>query len=89
MGEPYNPLDKFHLGESVAKALLTRPIEALPPRSISRGRYLCLVLYREISGLRQGCGKESEGSMGRANVCGQGRTSRRAEGRVRIRRGTW
>ncbi len=31
MGEPYNPLDKLHLGESVAKALLTRPIDALPP----------------------------------------------------------
>ena len=31
MGEPYNPLDKLHLGESVAKALLTRPIDELPP----------------------------------------------------------
>ena len=29
--EPYNPLDKFHLGESVAKALLTRPVVPLPP----------------------------------------------------------
>jgi hypothetical protein len=29
--EPYNPLDKLHLGESVAKALLNRPIVALPP----------------------------------------------------------
>ena len=29
--EPYNPLDKFHSGESVAKALLTRPIDTLPP----------------------------------------------------------
>ena len=31
MGEPYNPLDKLRLGESVAKALLTRSIESLPP----------------------------------------------------------
>jgi hypothetical protein len=29
--EPYNPLDKLHLGESVAKALLARPVVALPP----------------------------------------------------------
>ncbi len=29
--EPYNPLDKLHLGENVAKALLTRPIDGLPP----------------------------------------------------------
>jgi len=29
--QPYNPLDKAHLGESVAKALLARPVVALPP----------------------------------------------------------
>jgi hypothetical protein len=29
--DPYNPLDKLHLGESVAKALLARPVVALPP----------------------------------------------------------
>ncbi len=29
--EPYNPLDKRRLGESVAKALLARPVVALPP----------------------------------------------------------
>lgn len=32
MGEtPFNPLDKRHLGESVAGALLDRPMELLPP----------------------------------------------------------
>ncbi len=30
-GEPYNPLDKLRLGESVAKALLTQRIDAVPP----------------------------------------------------------
>jgi len=35
VGEPYNPLDKLHLGESVAKALLTRPIDALPPAAFT------------------------------------------------------
>lgn len=29
--EPYNPLDKLRLGESVAKALLARPVATLPP----------------------------------------------------------
>lgn len=29
--EPYNPLDKIHLGENVAKALLAQPVVALPP----------------------------------------------------------
>ncbi|HEY7495847.1 MAG TPA: Eco29kI family restriction endonuclease [Candidatus Tectomicrobia bacterium] len=29
--QPYNPLDKIHLGESVARALLARPVAALPP----------------------------------------------------------
>jgi hypothetical protein len=29
--QPYNPLDKSHLGESVAKALLERPVAPLPP----------------------------------------------------------
>ncbi len=28
---PYNPPDKSHLGESVARALLNRPVQALPP----------------------------------------------------------
>ena len=29
--QPYNPLDKLHLGESVARALLAQPVVALPP----------------------------------------------------------
>jgi hypothetical protein len=29
--EPYNPLDKRHLGESVTAALLKRPVTPLPP----------------------------------------------------------
>ncbi|MGE0826397.1 MAG: Eco29kI family restriction endonuclease [Candidatus Binatia bacterium] len=32
---PYNPLDKIHLGESVARALLLRPITSLPPEPFS------------------------------------------------------
>lgn len=31
--QPYNPLDKQHLGESVAQALLDKPIALLPPAS--------------------------------------------------------
>lgn len=29
--QPYNPLDKSHLGESVVRALLARPVVAMPP----------------------------------------------------------
>jgi hypothetical protein len=31
MQQPYNPLDRIHLGESVVSALLARPVVALPP----------------------------------------------------------
>jgi len=38
--EPYNPLHKRNLGESVAKALLTEPVVVLPPdRFIGAGIY--------------------------------------------------
>ncbi len=29
--KPFNPLDKKHLGESVAEAMLEGPVHALPP----------------------------------------------------------
>src|SRR5215831_6754949 len=31
MQQPYNPLDRIHLGKSVVSALLARPVVALPP----------------------------------------------------------
>ena len=37
---PYNPLDKRHLGEQVAEALLAEPIHNLPPdKFIGAGVY--------------------------------------------------
>ena len=36
---PYNPLDKRHLGEQVAEALLEQDVQPLPPsRFIGAGR---------------------------------------------------
>lgn len=53
---PFNPLDKRNLGESVASALLARPVGALPPveRFNGAGIYAIyytgeLELYREIA----------------------------------------
>lgn len=37
---PYNPLDKRHLGEQVAEALLSEPVHTMPPeRFIGAGVY--------------------------------------------------
>ena len=37
---PYNPLDKRHLGEQVAEALLAQDVQPLPPsRFIGAGVY--------------------------------------------------
>lgn len=43
--ELYNPLDKRHLGESVAKALLDRPLEPLPPTETFRGAGVYAIYY--------------------------------------------
>lgn len=42
---PYNPLDKVHLGESVANAILNRPIEPLPPPDVFLGAGIYAIYY--------------------------------------------
>jgi hypothetical protein len=44
-GEAYNPLDKRRLGESVAKALLERPVTTLPPPESFRGAGIYALYY--------------------------------------------
>ena len=44
---PFNPLDKRHLGESVASAMLKSPIHPLPPEKF-KGWHLCHILYRRL-----------------------------------------
>lgn len=44
-GEPYNPLEKSHLGESVAKALLQQPIVPLPPPESFNGAGIYAIYY--------------------------------------------
>jgi hypothetical protein len=53
---PYNPLDKTHLGESVARALLASAVEPLPPANpfIGAGIYALYYIgdflsYRKIA----------------------------------------
>lgn len=43
--QPYNPLDKAHLGESVARALLARPVVTLPPPEPFRGAGIYALYY--------------------------------------------
>lgn len=43
--EPYNPLDKGHLGESVARALLERPFNPLPPSAAFEGAGIYAIYY--------------------------------------------
>ena len=43
--ESYNPLDKLRLGESVAKALLARPISPLPPTDSFIGAGIYALYY--------------------------------------------
>jgi hypothetical protein len=43
--QPYNPLDKIHLGESVARALLARPVVTLPPSESFIGAGLYALYY--------------------------------------------
>ena len=45
--ETYNPLDKLRLGESVAKALLARPISVLPPSGTFIGAGIYALYYRD------------------------------------------
>ena len=43
--EPYNPLDKGHLGDSVARALLERPFNTLPPSEAFEGAGIYAIYY--------------------------------------------
>ena len=43
--ETYNPLNKLHLGESVAKALLACPVSVLPPSETFAGAGLYALYY--------------------------------------------
>ena len=43
--ETYNPLDKLRLGESVAKALLARPVSVLPPSQTFAGAGIYALYY--------------------------------------------
>ena len=43
--ETYNPLDKLRLGESVAKALLARPVSVLPPSETFAGAGIYALYY--------------------------------------------
>lgn len=43
--QPYNPLDKIHLGESVARALLARPVVSLPPPDVFIGAGIYALYY--------------------------------------------
>lgn len=43
--QPYNPLDKRHLGESVADAMLLRPITPLPPTEQFIGAGIYAIYY--------------------------------------------
>lgn len=43
--EPFNPLDKTNLGESVAKALLERPVVSLPPTTAFSGAGIYAIYY--------------------------------------------
>jgi len=42
---PYNPLDKIRLGESVANAILKRPVEPLPPSEVFPGAGIYVIYY--------------------------------------------
>jgi hypothetical protein len=42
---PFNPLDKTNLGESVAKALLDRPVASLPPPTTFCGAGIYAIYY--------------------------------------------
>lgn len=42
---PYNPLDKLHLGESIANAILSRPVEPLPPGDEFLGAGVYAIYY--------------------------------------------
>jgi Eco29kI restriction endonuclease len=52
--QPYNPLDKIHLGESVAKALLACPVVALsPPESFTGAGLYALYYAGDFSAYRR------------------------------------
>lgn len=43
--QSYNPLDKSHLGESVAKALLAQPVVSIPPPEAFTGAGIYAIYY--------------------------------------------
>lgn len=43
--QPYNPLDKTNLGESVADAMLAKPVEPLPPAEAFEGAGIYAIYY--------------------------------------------
>jgi len=43
--QSYNPLDKLHLGESVARALLAQPVVVLPPPTSFVGAGIYALYY--------------------------------------------
>jgi Eco29kI restriction endonuclease len=45
LSEPYNPLDKLHLGESVRDALLRQPVTRLPPSERFAGAGIYALYY--------------------------------------------
>ncbi len=44
-GKPYNPLEKRHLAESIANALLVRPVGPLPPEDPFEGAGVYVIYY--------------------------------------------
>lgn len=44
-GEPFNPLEKRHLGESVANALISQPASSLPPEDKFEGAGIYAIYY--------------------------------------------
>ncbi len=42
---PFNPLDKLHLAESLAEAVLKRPVNVLPPRERFEGAGIYAIYY--------------------------------------------
>jgi len=44
--EIYNPLDKRHLADSIARAFFDRPVHPLPPQEIFRGAGIYAIYYK-------------------------------------------
>lgn len=60
--KPYNPLDKLRLGQSVAKALLSRPVTPLPPYEAFVGAGIYALYYTgAFAAYKQIAEKNSDG----------------------------